>query len=157
MDGWTRVTVTILLLVGSNVFMNFAWYGHLKFKDSPLWMAILASWIIASLEYCLQVPANRIGYKVFTATQLKIMQEVITIVVFLTIAVLYLDEKIRWNYIAGFGCILLAVFFVFGFPDPDRKTTDGHGDEAHAAGTEAAPAAPAGSVAAAPSPDAPRM
>lgn len=108
--------VTAILLTISNVFMTFAWYGHLKYKNTPMWAAILVSWLIAFLEYCFQVPANRIGHANFTATQLKIMQEVITLVVFCGFAVLYLKEQLRWNYIAGFACILAAVVFVFGFP-----------------------------------------
>ena len=116
-----QIMVTVVLLVISNVFMTFAWYGHLKFKSSPLWLAIVASWSIALFEYCFQVPANRMGYGSFTATQLKIMQEVITLVVFCGFAVLYLGESLRWNYFVGFALILLAVYFVFGF-DPPRGT-----------------------------------
>lgn len=104
---------TILLLTISNIFMTFAWYGHLKFRTSPLWMAILASWGIALLEYCFQVPANRIGYGRFTGAQLKTIQEVITLVVFMVFSVFYLKEEFRWNYLAGFGLILAAVFVVF--------------------------------------------
>ena len=104
---------TILLLTISNVFMTFAWYGHLKYKASPLWIAILASWGIAFAEYCFQVPANRIGYGRFNGAQLKTIQEVITLLVFVVFSVLYLKEELRWNYLAGFGCIVAAVFFVF--------------------------------------------
>lgn len=104
---------SIVLLTLSNVFMTFAWYGHLKFRSSPLWIVILVSWGIAFFEYCLQVPANRIGYGQFSGAQLKIMQEVITLVVFCLFSVLYLKEPLKWNYIAGFGLILLAVFVVF--------------------------------------------
>jgi uncharacterized protein (DUF486 family) len=111
--------VTVILLTISNVFMTFAWYGHLKYKDSPLWIAVLASWLIAFLEYCFQVPANRIGHYHFTATQLKIIQEVITLVVFCGFVVFYLKEELRWNYLVGFAFILGAVFFVFGF-QPQR-------------------------------------
>ncbi|MBW3540009.1 MAG: DMT family protein [Planctomycetes bacterium] len=106
---------TVILLTISNVFMTFAWYGHLKFKDSPLWIAILVSWLIAFVEYCFQVPANRIGHLRFTAPQLKVMQEVITLVVFCAFCVLYLREPIRWNYMVGFGLIVAAVAVVFGF------------------------------------------
>lgn len=109
---------TLLLLTASNVFMTFAWYGHLKFKESPLWIAILASWAIAFFEYCLQVPANRLGHGQFTAPQLKIMQEVITLVVFGFFSVLFLKEKLRWNEIAGMVLILAAVGVVFGFQGP---------------------------------------
>ena len=106
--------LTILLLTISNIFMTYAWYGHLKFKDSPLWIAILASWGIAFVEYCFQVPANRYGHATFSAPQLKIMQEVITLVVFGVFSVYYLGESLRWNHWVGFGLILLAVVFVFG-------------------------------------------
>lgn len=104
---------TILLLTGSNIFMIFAWYGHLKFRDVALWKVILASWAIAFFEYCLQVPANRIGYGEFTAAQLKIIQEVITLVVFAIFSVLYLGQSLRWNYAAAFACLIGAVFFMF--------------------------------------------
>jgi len=105
----------ILLLTISNVFMTFAWYGHLKYKDSPLWIVILVSWGIAFFEYCFQVPANRLGHGQFSAAQLKVMQEVITLVVFAVFSVWYLGEPLRWNYLAGFVCLLAAVGFVFGF------------------------------------------
>lgn len=104
---------TILLLLVSNIFMTFAWYGHLKFKSSPLWIVILVSWGIAFLEYCFQVPANRIGHGVFTAAQLKTIQEVITLVVFAGFSVLYLKEQFRWNYAVGFALMAAAVFFIF--------------------------------------------
>ena len=86
---------TIILLTISNVFMTFAWYGHLKYKSSPLWIAILASWSIAFVEYCFQVPANRMGYSQFSAAQLKTIQEVITLVVFCVFSVLYLKEDLK--------------------------------------------------------------
>ena len=104
---------TILLLLASNVFMTFAWYGHLKYRDKPLMLVILVSWGIAFFEYCLQVPANRIGYGEFSAAELKTIQEVLTLLVFCVFSVLYLGEKIKWNHAAGFGCIVAAVFFVF--------------------------------------------
>ena len=104
---------TILLLTISNIFMTFAWYGHLKYRSEALWKVILASWGIAFFEYCFQVPANRIGSYQFTTAQLKTIQEVITLSVFAVFSVLYLGEKLKWNYLAGFGCITLAVFFVF--------------------------------------------
>lgn len=104
---------TIILLLISNVFMTFAWYGHLRFKEVSLWKVILISWLIAFFEYCFQVPANRIGYGQFTAFQLKIIQEVITLVVFIGFSVLYLREDLKWNYLVGFLFILAAVFFVF--------------------------------------------
>jgi len=104
---------TILLLTVSNIFMTFAWYGHLKYRQAPLAEVVLASWGIAFFEYCFQVPANRIGSYQFTTAQLKIIQEVITLIVFSVFSVLYLKEQLRWNYIAGFVCMVLAVFFVF--------------------------------------------
>jgi len=103
----------VVMLTGSNVFMTFAWYGHLKFKHSPLWTVILASWGIAFFEYVLQVPANRWGHSVYSATQLKILQEVITLCVFSAFAIWYLGERIRWNHLAAFVCILAAVAFTF--------------------------------------------
>ena len=93
--------------------MTFAWYGHLKFKSTALWVVILASWGIAFLEYCFQVPANRIGHEYFSAPQLKIMQEAITIVVFSIFSIFYLKEDLRWNDVVVFILILLAVVFVF--------------------------------------------
>ena len=102
------------LLVVSNVFMTFAWYGHLKYRTAPLWIAVLASWGIAFAEYCFQVPANRIGYaNQMSGAQLKTMQEVITLVVFSGFSMFYLGEHLRWNYVVGFGLMVLAVFFVF--------------------------------------------
>jgi uncharacterized protein (DUF486 family) len=104
---------TIGLLLLSNVFMTFAWYGHLKYKSQALWKVILVSWGIAFFEYCLMVPANRIGYGTYTGTQLKVIQEVITLVVFAGFSVLYLREEMKWNYIVSFFFILCAVFFAF--------------------------------------------
>lgn len=104
---------TILLLIVSNIFMTFAWYGHLKYKSSPLLLVILVSWGIAFFEYCFQVPANRIGHGTFSAYQLKTIQEVITLVVFSVFSVLYLKEEFRWNYLVGFALIIAAVFFIF--------------------------------------------
>lgn len=104
---------TIVLLLISNIFMTFAWYGHLKYKHSPLWIVIAASWGIAFFEYCFQVPANRIGHGQFDAAQLKTIQEVITLVVFCAFSVLYLKEDLKWNYLVGFGLMILAVFVVF--------------------------------------------
>lgn len=104
---------TILMLTISNIFMTCAWYGHLKFKQQPLWIVILVSWGIAFVEYCFQVPANRYGHAQFTAAQLKIIQEVITLVVFAAFSVLFLQERLRWNDYAGFACLAAAVFFVF--------------------------------------------
>jgi hypothetical protein len=93
--------------------MTFAWYGHLKYRGSALWIVILVSWGIALLEYCFQVPANRIGYQYYSAAQLKTIQEVITLSVFSIFSVLYLKEDFQWNYLVGFGLIILAVFFIF--------------------------------------------
>ncbi len=104
---------TIALLTVSNVFMTFAWYGHLKYKSSPLWIVVLVSWLIAFAEYCFQVPANRIGSYQFNAAQLKTIQEVITLVVFSVFSVIYLKEDFRWNYLVGFALIAVAVFFIF--------------------------------------------
>lgn len=108
-----RSFTPIVLLTISNVFMTFAWYGHLKYKGSMLWIVILLSWGIAFFEYCFQVPANRIGHQYFEAAQLKTMQEVITLVVFALFSVFYLKEGFRWNYLVGFLFIIVAVFFVF--------------------------------------------
>jgi uncharacterized protein (DUF486 family) len=112
--NWTESRwLPILLLFLSNLFMTVAWYGHLKFKSRPLLLVILVSWGIAFFEYCLQVPANRWGNAVYTATQLKILQEIITLTVFCGFAVLYLVERLRWNHFAAFVCILAAVMFTF--------------------------------------------
>ena len=104
---------TIVLLTISNIFMTFAWYGHLKYRYVPLFKVILISWLIAFAEYCFQVPANRIGSYEFTAVQLKTIQEVITLTVFSVFSVLYLGEKLKWNYFAGFALIVVAVFVIF--------------------------------------------
>ena len=104
---------TIILLTISNIFMTIAWYGHLKYKNTPLFLAILASWLIAFFEYCFQVPANRFGHGQFSAAQLKTIQEVITLVVFCVFSVVYLKEDLKWNYIVGFLMIIGAVFFIF--------------------------------------------
>jgi hypothetical protein len=110
---------TILLLFCSNVFMTIAWYGHLKYLHSkPLWAVILISWGIAFFEYCLMVPANRLGYGTYTGFQLKVIQEVITLIVFSVFAILVLKEKLAWNYMASFAFIMLAVVFAFGFKTP---------------------------------------
>ncbi|MDR4308367.1 DMT family protein [Chelatococcus sambhunathii] len=106
----------IVLLLASNVFMTFAWYGHLKFTDKPLWLVVLASWAIALIEYCFAVPANRIGHEVYSAAQLKTMQEVITLIVFAAFSALYLKEPITLNVAIGFALIALGAFFVFKGP-----------------------------------------
>ena len=104
---------TVVLLILSNLFMTFAWYGHLKFRHAPLWLAVLASWGIAFFEYCLQVPANRFGYGQFSAAQLKVIQEVITLAVFSVFSALYLRQPLRWNVAAGFALIAGAVWVIF--------------------------------------------
>jgi len=104
---------TIVLLTASNVFMTFAWYGHLRYKNVPLWQAIVVSWLIAFVEYCFQVPANRFVHYQFSAAQLKTIQEVITLIVFCVFSVFYLREDLKWNYWVGFFLMAVAVFFVF--------------------------------------------
>ena len=104
---------TVILLTISNIFMTFAWYGHLKHRSAPLFEVILISWGIAFFEYCFQVPANRIGSYEFSTAQLKTIQEVITLTVFSVFSVLYLKEPIRWNYVAGFALMVCAVFVIF--------------------------------------------
>jgi hypothetical protein len=105
--------LTVLLLCVSNVFMTFAWYGHLKDRSMPMGRAIAVSWLIALGEYCFQVPANRLGYGQFTGYQLKIIQECVTLTVFAVFAYLYLGEPVRWNYVASFACVMGAVLFAF--------------------------------------------
>lgn len=106
---------TVILLLISNIFMTFAWYGHLKHLNSPLWKAILISWLIAGFEYLFQVPGNRIGAESgFSGFQLKILQEAITIGVFIVFAAYYLGERIQWNHMVAFGLIFMAVWLVFG-------------------------------------------
>lgn len=104
---------TVLLLLASNIFMTIAWYGHLRFKHTSLWIVIMVSWGIAFFEYCLQVPANRLGYGTFTATQLKVIQEVLSLTVFAVFSVIYLKEEFKWNYAVSFLLILAAVYFAF--------------------------------------------
>jgi uncharacterized protein (DUF486 family) len=106
----------ILLLLGSNVFMTLAWYGHLRFKEQPLTIVILVAWGIAFIEYCMAVPANRWGSEVYTTAQLKTIQEVITLIVFAAFSVLYLKEPFTWNYAIGFAFIAVGAFFVFKGP-----------------------------------------
>ncbi|WP_334131351.1 DMT family protein [Silanimonas lenta] len=103
----------ILLLVGSNLFMTFAWYGHLKYKAAPLATVVLVSWGIAFFEYCLMVPANRLGHQVYSAAQLKGMQEIITLTVFAGFSISYLGEAIKWNHVAAFVLIVAAAFLLF--------------------------------------------
>lgn len=114
MPAWSSAAVMpLLMLLASNVFMTFAWYGHLKYKSAPLLFAILASWGIALFEYCLAVPANRIGSEVYSTAQLKTMQEVITLIVFAGFSVLYLKEPLGWNHLIGFGFIAAGAYFIF--------------------------------------------
>ena len=105
--------ITVLLLICSNIFMTLAWYGHLRFRYLPLWEVIIVSWLIAFAEYCFQVPANRWGYGQFTAAQLKTIQEIISLTVFSFFSVLYLNEQMKWNYILGFGFIVIGAYFIF--------------------------------------------
>ena len=114
---------TILMLVCSNIFMTFAWYGHLKYGQAwPLWKAVMVSWGIALIEYCLAVPANRLGYGHFSGYQLKIIQEIVTIIVFIVFATTFLKEKIAWNYIVAFAFLGVAAFFAFAFNAPGQTT-----------------------------------
>ena len=117
---------TIVLLLASNVFMTAAWYGHLRFRQVSLWKVILVSWGIAFFEYCLQVPANRLGYGEFSAAQLKIVQEVITLVVFIVFAWLWLGEQLRWNEAVAMALVFAAVIFA--------SLPSGRAAHAHAAG-----------------------
>jgi uncharacterized protein (DUF486 family) len=109
----TAAWAPILLLIGSNVFMTFAWYGHLKFKTTTLLTAILVSWMIALPEYILQVPANRIGHGYYSAAQLKTLQEIITLSVFCVFSVTYLGESLRWNHLVAFALIAAGAYFMF--------------------------------------------
>jgi uncharacterized protein len=113
MPTLTTPFTTIALLLASNVFMTFAWYGHLKYKSAALITVIAVSWGIAFFEYCLMVPANRIGHGYFSAAELKTIQEVITLLVFAVFSVFYLKEPLSWNHIVGFGFIAAGAFFIF--------------------------------------------
>lgn len=104
---------TVLLLLASNVFMTFAWYGHLKYKTAPLFTVIVISWGIAFFEYCLQVPANRLGHGTFSAAELKTIQEILTLSVFALFSVFYLGEPLKWNHLLGFALIALAAYVIF--------------------------------------------
>ena len=106
----------VLLLLLSNIFMTFAWYGHLKFTNKPLWLVIVASWGIAFLEYCLAVPANRFGHEIYSAAELKTIQEVVTLVAFSCFSVFYLGEKLTLNHAVGFTLICAGAFFIFKGP-----------------------------------------
>jgi len=113
--AWPYLT-PILFLVGSNVFMTTAWYWHLRYKEVPLFSVILISWALAFVEYCLAVPANRFGSAVYTAAQLKTIQEVVTLLVFAVFSILYLKQGITWNHVVGFALIASGAFFVFRGP-----------------------------------------
>jgi len=104
---------TVIFLTMSNIFMTFAWYGHLKFKQTALYKVIVISWLIAFVEYCFQVPANRIGHREFSAAELKTIQEVVTLAVFCVFSVFYLKEELKWNYIVGFLMIVGACILIF--------------------------------------------
>jgi uncharacterized protein (DUF486 family) len=108
-----KIATTLGLLMLSNAFMNAAWYGHLRFKGAAIFVVILASWGIAFFEYCLQVPANRIGSDVMTVTQLKVSQEVLSLATFAIFATLFLGERLRWNHAVSFVLIVLACWFAF--------------------------------------------
>jgi uncharacterized protein (DUF486 family) len=112
----TATVAPIFLLLASNVFMTFAWYGHLNYQGSALWIAVLASWGIAFFEYCLAVPANRLGSAVYSTAELKTMQEVITLTVFAVFSVLYLKEPITINHLVGFALIMAGAYFIFKGP-----------------------------------------
>lgn len=104
---------TVVLLIISNIFMTLAWYGHLKFKESPIWLAILASWGLALFEYIFQVPANRFGSEIFSVTQLKILQEAITLVIFTVMAYFLFGETLKWNNVVSYLLLVGAVYFAF--------------------------------------------
>jgi uncharacterized protein (DUF486 family) len=116
MSPLTAATLPVLLLVASNIFMTFAWYGHLKVEHRPIWLIVLVSWGIAFFEYCLAVPANRIGRMTYSAAELKTMQEVITLTVFAVFSVTYLGERLTWNHAIGFVLIAAGALFVFKGP-----------------------------------------
>ena len=117
MPAWLAYLGPVLLLIGSNTFMTFAWYWHLKYKSWPLWQVVLISWGLAFLEYWLAVPANRIGSNVYTPAQLKTIQEVITLAVFAGFSAWYLGDGLRWNQVLGFGLLVIAAFLMAWRPD----------------------------------------
>ncbi len=106
-----RVFYTVALLTASNLFMNMAWYGHLKFKDKPIFVVILASWGIAFFEYCLQVPANRIGNEALSVTQLKVLQEILSVATFAAFAIVYFKERLTYNHAISFVFLVFAAYF----------------------------------------------
>jgi uncharacterized protein (DUF486 family) len=132
-----QYVLPIVLLVVSNVFMTFAWYGHLRFKDKPLAIVIAVSWGIALVEYCFQVPANRMGHGPYSAAELKTIQEVITLGVFAVFAAWWLGESLRWNHIVGFVLLVAAAGFVFGFRPPPPSVAPENAPDA--AGPERVP------------------
>jgi len=113
MSALSTTALTVVLLTASNVFMTFAWYGHLKFRESPLWIVVLASWGIAFFEYCLQVPANRYGYRHYSGAELKTIQEVITLAVFCAFSVFYLKEPLTPKMLGGFALIIAGAALIF--------------------------------------------
>ena len=113
MPPFKDAVLPILMLLGSNVFMTFAWYGHLRFKSVPLLLVIVVSWSIAFFEYCLAVPANRWGSGAYSPVQLKTIQEIVTLVVFALFQLLYLGERLAWNHALGFAFLIAAAFFIF--------------------------------------------
>lgn len=115
---FSPLILPILLLAVSNLFMTYAWYGHLSDKTTPLWTAVLFSWFIALFEYCLAVPANRIGHGVYSAAQLKTIQEVITLTVFAGFSIFFLKEPLTLNHFVGFAFIVLGAYFIFHGPIP---------------------------------------
>lgn len=115
---WSPFLLPIIMLVVSNLFMTYAWYGHLTDKTTPIWSAVLFSWFIAFFEYCLVVPANRIGHSVYSAAQLKTIQEVITLAVFAGFSILFLKEPLTLNHLIGFAFIVLGAYFIFHGPIP---------------------------------------
>ena len=121
----------ILLLFASNIFMTFAWYGQLKFPNAVLWQVVLISWGIAFFEYCLAVPANRIGHQVYSAAQLKTMQEIITLLVFAVFSVTYLGESLKWNHMVAFCFLCGAAFFFASRPDEIPRPLQGAGGDQH--------------------------
>jgi uncharacterized protein len=112
----TPAALPILLLIGSNIFMTLAWYGHLRFKDAPLFVVIAASWGIALVEYCMAVPANRWGSAVYSTAQLKTIQEIVTLLVFAGFSIFYLKEPMTWNYLLGFALVASGAYFIFRGP-----------------------------------------
>jgi uncharacterized protein (DUF486 family) len=116
MPGLPNALTPVLLLLASNIFMTFAWYGHLKYKTTALWIVVLVSWGIAFFEYCLAVPANRLGHGVYTTAELKTIQEVITLVVFAGFSIFFLKEPLTVNHLVGFGLIVGGAYFIFHGP-----------------------------------------